>query len=74
MPFYHFDIHKGRARAEGLGSIDLTDNAEALAFGKRVIEDLNSGDRERYAGWTMDITHDNDLTVAILFDAVGPKK
>jgi hypothetical protein len=74
MPFYHFAIHKGGARTEGLGIMELVDDTEALDFGKRVIQDMIHRDPEHYAGWTMDITNGDGPAAAVLFDTIEPKK
>jgi hypothetical protein len=56
MLTYRFVLRNdGGRRVEGLGSMGLTDDDEALTFGKRVIRDLMLGD-QRFAGWMMDIT------------------
>ena len=56
MLTYRFVLRNdGGRRVEGLGSMGLTGDDEALAFGKRVIRDLMLGD-QRFAGWMMDIT------------------
>lgn len=56
MLTYRFVLRNdGGRRVEGLGSMGLTGDDEALAFGKQVIRDLMLGD-QRFAGWMMDIT------------------
>jgi hypothetical protein len=59
MIHYRFTIHNGSTKTESLGGASLNDDAEALAFGKRVIRDLmgkSTKPPNPYAGWTMDIT------------------
>ena len=74
MLFYRFAIHKGGARTEGLGVMELADDTEALGFGKRVIHDMIHRDPERYAGWTMDITNGDGPAAAVLFDTIELRK
>jgi hypothetical protein len=54
--------------------MELADNSEALAFGKRVIRDMMHRDLKHYAGWTMDIAHDGGVAIAVRFDTVEPDK
>jgi hypothetical protein len=49
MPLYKLSIHKNCFRRERLGGTGFTDDAEALAFGKRVIRDLIDRDVGQYA-------------------------
>jgi hypothetical protein len=41
--------------AEDLGGMDLANDAEAVAFGKRIIRDLMDRAAEQYDSWTMEI-------------------
>jgi hypothetical protein len=74
MSLYYFAIRKSAAGTERLGGMDLADDGEAFAFGKGVIRDLVHKDRRHYAGWTMNITHDDGTSVAVLFDDVDSEK
>jgi hypothetical protein len=74
MSLYRFSIHKNCARREPLGGMDLTDEAEAFAFGKRVIGDLIDRDAEQYVGWTMDITNGDSRAMVVPFDTVHLRK
>src|SRR4051794_37580619 len=53
MAAYHFGI-KSTKRIEDLGAMDLANDAEALAFGRRIIRDLMDGAAKQYAHWTME--------------------
>lgn len=37
MAPYRYSIHKKNTRPEGLGALELPDDAEAIVFGKQVI-------------------------------------
>ena len=65
MLSYGFALrNNGGRRAEGLGSLGLAGDGEALAFGKRVIRDLMHGD-QKYAGSILDITEGERLVGSI---------
>jgi hypothetical protein len=55
MPFYRFTEHNSK-RIGNLGGIMLADNAEALDFGRRMMEDLMHRSGERYANSSLDIS------------------
>ena len=56
MLTYQFVLRNDGGRwVEGLGSMGLEGDHEALDFGKRVIRDLMNED-QKFAGWIMDIT------------------
>ena len=56
MLTYRFVLRNdGGRRVEGLGSMGLTGDDEAFAFGQQVIQDLMLED-QRFAGRMMDIT------------------
>jgi Domain of unknown function (DUF6894) len=54
MAGYHFEIRSTKD-TEDLGGMDLPDDAEAVAFGKRIIRDLMDRAGEQYESWTMEI-------------------
>ena len=66
MLHYRFTIHNGTDKTESLGGASLDDDAEALAFGKRVIRDLMG--KSTYVGWTMDISESERTVGSIPFD------
>jgi hypothetical protein len=66
MPHYQFSIHEAGAKSEKLGSDNLDNDAEALAFANRVIRDLMYGKDKRSAGWTMDIADGERAVSSIL--------
>jgi photosystem II stability/assembly factor-like uncharacterized protein len=65
---YHFAQHKNGTQFEDLGAITLADDAEALAFGKRLTQDLMRVDPEHYADWTMDLTAGERKVGSIRFE------
>jgi hypothetical protein len=66
MPHYTFSIRDTGTVTEKLGSDVLDNDAEALAFGRRVIRDLMREDEGLYFGWSMDIA-DGDRAVGSIF-------
>jgi hypothetical protein len=68
MLTYRFATHKNGSSFEGLGSATLDDDAEALAFGRRVVQELMHKNTERYAGWTMEITEGERAVGSFPFD------
>ena len=65
---YLFNLHNS-TQVEELGSMALVDDAEARAFGKRVIEDLLRKDDEHCSGWTLEITEHDRRVASIHFGA-----
>jgi hypothetical protein len=55
MPFYRFTEHD-RKRIGNLGGIMLADDAEAIEFGRRLIEDLMHRNSRTYANSSLDIS------------------
>jgi hypothetical protein len=45
----------GTKDTENLGGMDFANDAEAVAFGKRIIRDLMDRAAKQYANWTMEI-------------------
>ena len=72
MPTYRYSKFRNSSRTIGLGFVELADDAEALAFGVRVAREMMHKNRERYAGWTMDVTESGRTVGAIPFDAAVP--
>jgi hypothetical protein len=56
------------AGVENLGHVELPDDREALAFGKRVMHELMQKDGKQYGGITMDITEDERIVGSIAFE------
>jgi hypothetical protein len=67
VPHYRFSLQNSDERIEELGGVVLTDDAEALAFGKRVIRELLDKNPEQYARWTMEIAEGKRLVHNIQF-------
>lgn len=65
---YHFAVHDGDAGAENLGHMELLDDREAFAFGKRVIQEMLDTNAKDYSGWIMDITEDERIVGSIAFE------
>jgi hypothetical protein len=62
MAQYRFTLQNDGERIDDLGGVALADDAEALAFAKRVVRELLDKNPEQYALWTMDVT-DGERTV-----------
>ena len=56
MPIYRFAIHRGMAETEMLGFMTLCDDAEAVDFGQRIIQDMPDEDRTQGDGCAVGIT------------------
>jgi hypothetical protein len=67
MPNYRFKAHDGNG-SEKLGAAVLTNDDEALAFAKRIIQEMLQGDAGRYAAWTMEITAGKRNVGSIIFE------
>jgi hypothetical protein len=67
MPHYKFRAHDG-AGAEKLGSAVLADDDEALAFGKRVIQEMMRSNAGLYASWKIEINEGGRNVASILFE------
>ena len=66
---YHFSIRDRGTEVEELGSDTFDSDAEATAFGKRVIKDLLHDEPTRYANWTMEIFEGARTISSISFNA-----
>jgi hypothetical protein len=69
MLAYHFSIRDRGTKSEDLGFDAFTNDAGAIAFGKRIIEDLLHDESKQYIGWIMDIVQDARTVVSIPFSA-----
>jgi hypothetical protein len=69
MLHFHFSIHDSGTGSEKLGSDTFDSDAEATAFGKRVIKDLLHEEPARYANWTMKISEGARIISSISFNA-----
>jgi hypothetical protein len=67
MPNYRFKAHDGNG-SEKLGAAVLTNDDEALAFAKRIIQEMMQGDVALYTTWAMDITAGKRNVGSILFE------
>ena len=65
---YHFSMHNSGTGLEKLGSDTFDSDAEATAFGKRVIKDLLHEEPTRYADWTMEISEGARTISSISFN------
>jgi hypothetical protein len=69
MLAYRFVVRNSdTAEIENLGSMQLANDDEALAFGKRMIRDLIRERAEQYAGWTVDVAEDDRAVGSIPFN------
>jgi hypothetical protein len=66
MAGYHFEIRSTKD-TEDLGGMDLADDAEAVAFGKRIIRDLMDRAAEQYESWTMEIRESERVVRSLPF-------
>jgi hypothetical protein len=67
MPNYKFRAHDG-AGAEKVDSAVLADDDEALAFGKRVSQEMMRRDAGLYSSWTIEITTGRRHVASIVFE------
>jgi hypothetical protein len=69
MPNYRFRAHDSVTGVEKLGAAILTDDDEALAFAKRVIQELIHRDSKLYATWTMEVTAGKRSIASVSFES-----
>ena len=69
MPSYRYVLHNGATQTETLGAIALSDDAEAIAFGERVMRDMTHP--ASYAGCAMKIMDGERTAGEVLFETVG---
>jgi hypothetical protein len=70
MPSYRYILHEDAAQTEALGSIELSDDAEAVAFGERLIRDMKHSDPASCAGCAMKIMEGEQTAGEVLFETV----
>jgi hypothetical protein len=68
MPAYRFSI-KTVVEIEELGIMALPDDAEAFAFGLRIIQDMTCEDQVQYKGCSMDLTEGKRSVGCLSFPA-----
>jgi hypothetical protein len=75
---YGFSMHNSDdSSREKNGFITLRNDRAARAFGKRVIREmtqgnLEQGNLEQYAGWTMDVASGKRAVCSLLFPEMEP--
>jgi len=70
MPAYRFSTRQGPADTEWLGAIELSSDAEALAFGEQLIRDIKCEEPTQCLGWTLEIVEQRRAVGNILFDSI----
>jgi hypothetical protein len=70
MPAYRFILVKEAAEIEGLGALELRNDAAAIDFGKQVIRDVKYSDPVYYAGRIMKIMEGERTAATVFFDTV----
>ena len=65
MPNYRYVLHDGAIQTETLGNIELSDDAEAVAFGQRVMREMKRP--ASYAGCAMKIMEGERTAGEVLF-------
>jgi len=71
MLYYRFAIQRN-SKIENLGGLTMADDAEAIEFGKLVVQDLIKRHSEQHAGWTMEITERGRAVFSVDFESEGP--
>jgi hypothetical protein len=66
---YHFSIRDRGTEMEELGFDAFDNDAGAIAFGKRIIEDLLCDESKQYFGWIMDIAQGARTVASLPFSA-----
>ena len=69
MPNYCYVLHDRAIQTETLGTIELSDDAEAVAFGERVMRDMTHP--ASYAGCAMQIMEGERTAGEVLFATAG---
>jgi hypothetical protein len=62
---YHFALRNRGETIDDFGGVEMTSDADAIAFGKRVIRELLEKNPEQYALWAMKITKGTRLVRSI---------
>ena len=70
MLYYRFAIQRN-SKIEDLGGLAMADDAEAIEFGKLVVQDLIQRHSEQHAGWTMEITERGRAVFSVDFESEG---
>jgi hypothetical protein len=70
MLHYRFAIQRN-SKIEDLGGLAIANDAEAIDFGKSVVQDLIQRHSERHAGWTMEITERGRAVFSVDFESEG---
>jgi hypothetical protein len=70
MPAYRFSTRQGPADTEWLGAIELSSDAEALAFGEQLIRDIKCEEPTQCLGRTLEIVEQRRAVGNILFDSI----
>lgn len=69
MARYHFGMHNDeKSRSEDLGIQVLYNDVMAVAFARRVIQNILHQNVNRYSDWSMDVAHDARVVANIRFD------
>jgi hypothetical protein len=66
LPTYRFSI-QNVVETEELGIMDLRDDAEAVAFARRMVQDMADEDRRQNVGCSLDITEGQRAVGSISF-------
>jgi len=68
LPAYRFSI-QNVVEIEELGTMALSDDAEAFAFAQQMIQDMTSEDHAQYKGFSLDITEGKRAVGCLSFHA-----
>jgi len=68
--YYRFAIQRN-SKIENLGGLAMANDAEAIEFGKLVVQDLIRRHSEPRAGWTMEITESGRAVFSVDFESEG---
>ena len=69
MPNYRFKAYDSATGGETLGAAVLADDDEAVAFAKRVIQELIRSDAKLYTTWTMEVTTGKRSVASVPFES-----
>jgi hypothetical protein len=72
MSIYHFVMRSGGGEVEELGFVPLPDDAEAVAFGEKVILESKHGSQTDHSGSVMVVTDGQRDVVEIPFEMDVP--
>jgi hypothetical protein len=68
MPIYHFTLYADATNSADLGYMPMADDADALAFARRIIRELMQRHSGEYADSSMHITEGERPVGSIPFD------